>query len=52
MNIFPKLSVFENLQIPILSLLNRSLSFFKPVVRHTDVNERVEKLLAETRHDE
>jgi len=47
MNIFPKLSVFENLQIPVLSLLNQSLSFFKPVRRHTDVNKRVEKLLNE-----
>jgi branched-chain amino acid transport system ATP-binding protein len=47
MNIFSKLSVFENLQIPVLSLLNQSLSFFKPVRRHTDVNERVEKLLNE-----
>jgi branched-chain amino acid transport system ATP-binding protein len=47
MNIFSKLSVFENLQIPVLSLLNQSLSFFKPVRRHTDANERVEKLLNE-----
>jgi branched-chain amino acid transport system ATP-binding protein len=47
MNIFPKLSVFENLQIPIFSLLNQSLSFFKPVRRYTDANERVEKLLNE-----
>jgi branched-chain amino acid transport system ATP-binding protein len=47
MNIFPKLSVFENLQIPVFSLMNRSLSFFKSVDRHTDVNERVEKLLNE-----
>jgi branched-chain amino acid transport system ATP-binding protein len=47
MNIFPKLSVFENLQIPIFSLFNQSLSFFKPVRRHTDVNERVEQLLNE-----
>jgi branched-chain amino acid transport system ATP-binding protein len=47
MNIFPKLSVFENLQIPVFSLLNRSLSFFKPIRSHADVNERVEKLLAE-----
>jgi branched-chain amino acid transport system ATP-binding protein len=47
MNIFPKLSVFENLQIPIFSLLNQSLSFFKSVRRHTEVNERVEKLLNE-----
>lgn len=47
MNIFPKLSVFENLQIPVFSLLNRSLRFFKPVRSHMDVNGRVEKLLAE-----
>ena len=47
MNIFSKLSVFENLQIPILSLLDQSLTFFKSVRRHTDVNERVEKLLNE-----
>ena len=47
MNIFPKLTVFENLQIPILSFLNRSLNFFKPVYRHTDANERVNKLLTE-----
>jgi branched-chain amino acid transport system ATP-binding protein len=47
MNIFPKLSVFENLQIPVFSLVNRSLSFFKPVHSYPDVNERVEKLLTE-----
>ncbi len=47
MNIFPKLSVFENLQIPVFSLLNRSLSLFKSIHSHADVNEKVEKLLAE-----
>jgi len=47
MNIFPKLSVFENLQIPVFSLVNQSLSFFKSVRSHEDVNERVEKLLTE-----
>ncbi len=47
MNIFPKLTVLENIQIPILSLMNQSLSFFKPVSRHTDANDRVEKLLME-----
>ncbi len=47
MNIFPKLTVFENLQIPVFSLVNRSLSFFKRVRSYPDVNERVEKLLAE-----
>lgn len=47
MNIFPKLSVFENIQIPVFAFLNQSLSFFKPVYRHRDVNMRVEKLLGE-----
>jgi branched-chain amino acid transport system ATP-binding protein len=47
MNIFPKLTVYENLQIPVFSLVNRSLSFLTPVRSHPDVNERVEKLLAE-----
>jgi branched-chain amino acid transport system ATP-binding protein len=47
MNIFPKLTVLENLQIPVLSLMNRSLRFIKPVYRHTDVNDRVERLLKE-----
>ncbi|MGQ9638719.1 MAG: ABC transporter ATP-binding protein [Thermodesulfobacteriota bacterium] len=47
MNIFPKLSVFENLQIPMFSLMNRSLRFFKPVYKYSNVNERVDKLLVE-----
>jgi branched-chain amino acid transport system ATP-binding protein len=47
MNIFPKLSVYENLQIPVLSFLNRSLSFFKTVYHHADANKRVDKLLYE-----
>ncbi len=47
MNIFPKLTVFENLQIPVFSLVNRSFRFFKPVRSYRDVSERVEKVLAE-----
>jgi branched-chain amino acid transport system ATP-binding protein len=47
MNIFPKLSVYENIQIPVFSFFNRSLSFFRPTHHHTDVNERVERLLSE-----
>jgi len=47
MNIFPKLSVYENIQIPIFSFMNRSLRFFKPVWSHRDVNERVDQLLNE-----
>lgn len=47
MNIFPKLTVYENIQIPVFSFFNQSLSFFKSTHRHTDVNERVETLLRE-----
>lgn len=47
MNIFPKLSVYENLQIPTLSYLNRSMRFFSPVRCHIDANERVDQLLRE-----
>lgn len=47
MNIFPKLSVYENIQIPVFSFFNRSLRFFRPTSQHVDVNERVENLLKE-----
>lgn len=47
MNIFPKLTVFENIQIPIFASFNKSLSFFKSVHDHLEVKERVEKLLNE-----
>ncbi|MCX8116357.1 MAG: ABC transporter ATP-binding protein [Desulfobacterota bacterium] len=47
MNIFPKLTVFENLLIPVLSHLNRSMRFYTPAHRQADANERVEQLLKE-----
>lgn len=47
MNIFTKLSVYENIQIPVFSFFNRSLRFFRPTSQHVDVNEKVEKLLKE-----
>lgn len=47
MNIFPKLTVYENLQIPILSYLNLTLRFFKPLSCHGDAKEKVDKLLKE-----
>jgi branched-chain amino acid transport system ATP-binding protein len=47
MNIFPKLSVYENIQIPVFSFFNRSLRLFRPISQHVDVNEKVEKLLDE-----
>lgn len=47
MNIFPKLTVYENLLIPVLSYLNRSLRFYRSARCHIDANERVEQLLKE-----
>ncbi len=47
MNIFPKLSVYENIQIPVFSFFNRSLGFFRPTSQHVDVNEKVKRLLKE-----
>ncbi len=47
MNIFPKLSVYENIQIPVFSFFNRSLGFFRPTSQHGDVNEKVKRLLKE-----
>jgi branched-chain amino acid transport system ATP-binding protein len=47
MNIFAKLTVYENLQIPVLSYLNRSMKFYRPAYCHADANERVEQLLRE-----
>lgn len=47
MNIFPKLTVFENLQVPVFSYLNRSMRFYTPTHCHVDANERVDQLLKE-----
>jgi branched-chain amino acid transport system ATP-binding protein len=47
MNIFPKLSVYENIQIPVFAYLNQTLRFFKPLRHYQGANERVDKLLGE-----
>jgi branched-chain amino acid transport system ATP-binding protein len=47
MNIFPRLSVFENIQIPVVALLNHGMGFLRPVNRHADVREKAEALLQE-----
>jgi branched-chain amino acid transport system ATP-binding protein len=44
MNIFPMLTVFQNIQIPVLSLFNKSLKFFSRLDAHRDVIEEVEKI--------
>ena len=47
MNIFPMLSVFQNIQIPVLSILNKSLKFFSRHDTHVDVIDEVESILIE-----
>ena len=44
MNIFPMLTVFQNIQIPVLSLFNKSLKFFSRLDSHADVIAEVEKI--------
>src|SRR4030043_104810 len=48
MNIFPKLSVYENIQIPVFAYLNQTLRFFKPLRHYQGANERVDELLGES----
>jgi len=45
MNIFPKLTVFENVQIPVLPIMNKTLSLFSRVSDLRDVREKVEGVL-------
>lgn len=47
MNIFPMLTVFQNIQIPVLSHLNKSLKFFSRLNAHRDVINEVERILKE-----
>jgi branched-chain amino acid transport system ATP-binding protein len=47
MNIFPRLSVLENIQIPVVALLNRGMGFLRPVTRYADVLEKAEVILRE-----
>jgi branched-chain amino acid transport system ATP-binding protein len=47
MNIFPMLTVFQNIQIPVLSLLDKSLKFFSRLDAHGDVIAEVEKISRE-----
>ncbi|NVM26353.1 MAG: ABC transporter ATP-binding protein [Desulfobacterales bacterium] len=47
MNIFPMLTVFQNVQIPVLSLLNKSLKFFSRLDAHREVINEVERISKE-----
>ncbi len=49
MNIFPRLTVFQNVELPVLSLLGKSLKWFSGADDHPDVNEEVNKILKEVR---
>jgi branched-chain amino acid transport system ATP-binding protein len=47
MNIFPMLTVFQNIQLPVLSLLGKSLKFFSRLDAHRDAIDEVERILGE-----
>jgi branched-chain amino acid transport system ATP-binding protein len=47
MNIFPMLTVFQNIQLPVLSLLGKSLKFFSRLDAHSDAMDEVERILRE-----
>jgi len=47
MNIFPRLTVFQNVELPILSLLGKSRKWFPGANDYTDVTEEVNKILEE-----
>ncbi len=47
MNIFPMLTVFQNIQLPVLSLLRKSLKFFSRLDAHGDAIDEVERILRE-----
>jgi len=44
-NIFPDLTVFDNVQIPVLAVQNRAKRLFRPVVREVDVHREVSDVL-------
>jgi branched-chain amino acid transport system ATP-binding protein len=47
MNIFPMVTVFQNIQLPVLSLLGKSLRFLSRLDAHRDVIDEVERILEE-----
>jgi branched-chain amino acid transport system ATP-binding protein len=44
-NIFPDLTVFDNIQIPVLAVRRRARRLFRPVVREAGVREEVSQVL-------
>ena len=49
MNIFPRLTVFQNIELPILPILGKSRVWFSGADGHPDVTEEVHKILEEVR---
>ncbi len=47
MNIFPVLTVSQNIQLPVLSILNKTLRFFSRPDAHRDAIEEVDRILKE-----
>ena len=47
MNIFPRLTVFQNIQLPVLSLLGKHLKWFSRSDDHRDITGEVNKILEE-----
>lgn len=49
MNIFPRLTVFQNVELPVLSLFGKSLKWFSGTDDHHDVTGEVNRILEEVR---
>lgn len=47
MNIFPRLTVFQNIELPILPILGKSRAWFSGANNYSDVTEEVNKILEE-----
>lgn len=45
MNIFPRLTVFQNIELPILPILGKSLKWFSGANNYPDVTEEVNRIL-------
>lgn len=50
-NVFPQLSVFENVEIPVLAQMNKAGHVFRPVAKEKAVAERVMEILERTKLD-
>ncbi|MCB2227127.1 MAG: ABC transporter ATP-binding protein [Desulfarculaceae bacterium] len=50
-NVFPQLSVFENVEIPVLAQMKKAANIFRPVAKEKAVAQRVMELLERTNLD-